>query len=311
MFDALIDLGEWIVLLAVGLAIVAVTTRRTAATLREVAAPWSKLLSYSRFVVIAGASLTLLVIWMELSSGYHDAERTLAILVGGVVLTFIAVGAVLAGAVMAREALVVHALRQVRETSSEVVSAAFDSRSSYPDELSATVNLSRASVDIRLAELVGHVRRVARTSTIEWASQQPETVAMDLSSALARARATALAARFESEDLESAIAVMSLLVLERKWAREKYPAADREIGALRYGALPGTKKFLAAAAFEFERPSDQLEDWEGAAPFDFLDGVPREVELLRDALETCVLGKNEVLRSYSMHCLELLDGEGE
>lgn len=309
MFDALIDLGEWIVLLAVGLAIVAVATRRTAATLREVAAPWSKLLSRSRSVVIAGASLTLLVTWFELSSDYHDAERTLAILVVGIVLTFIAVGVVLAGAIMAREALVADALRQVRETSGEVVNAALGTLSSYPEAMSGSLNLDRASVDVRLVELVGQIRRHARHSAFEYVSKLPEDSAVDWSSALASARAGALAARFESEDLESAIAVMSLLVLERKWARETYPAADREIGALRYGALSGTKKFLAAAAFEFERPSDQLEDWEGAAPFDFLDGVPREVELLRDALESCVLGKNEVLRAYSIHCLELLQDQ--
>lgn len=309
MFDELIDLGEWIVLLAAGLAIVAVTTRRTAATLREVASPWSKLWSLVRSVALVGGALTSLVVWLELSSDYHDAERTLAILVGGLVLTLIGVGVVLAGAIAAREALVADALRQVRETSGEVVHAALGGRSSYPDELSASLNLTPASVDIRLADLVGRTRRNARTSTFEWVSQQPETVNVDLSSALARARATALAAQFESEDLETAIAVMCLLVLERTWAREKHPAADREIGALRYRSIPGSKRFLAAAAFEFERPPDQLEDWEGAAASDFLDGVPLEVEILRDALETCALGKNELLRSYSLHCLELLNGD--
>ena len=155
MLDALIDHGEWIVLPALGVAIVAVIARRMAVTIRAAASAWPRLWTLLRAAVLVSAAFTLLVSWLELASDHHDLERILAILEGGFVLMLIGIGVVLTGAVLAREAFLADALREVRETSREAVNAALDSRTTYPDDLSASRNLTRASIDIRLAELVG------------------------------------------------------------------------------------------------------------------------------------------------------------
>lgn len=256
-----------------------------------------------------GFVLMLPTHWRVPPGEYDEPKKFSERTESAAVAILIGEGLVLAGALLSRRALLADALRRVREEAAAAAKEVAEERPTYPIFLTVSVNLNRASVDLHLAAMAGQIRRLALMETLEWTRQQPASTPIDLSSAIAQNSARLLATRFTEDDVESAIAAMSLLIRERYWSRETQLSADRAIGGLRYRQISGAKRFLAAAAFEFERPRELPDDWEGAHPKDFLDGTPHEVAILRKALETCRLGGNELLRSFSLHCMTLLDQE--